>query len=155
MNIAYTNWKNDYEAEFEEHRNANYRLIYDYQDGYEYYLNSPDWVMVGDFCNFHRRGTLHIGEQITAKYEALMLNNINIFEGFCEAEFERIRVWHDYDNDFEYAKKIFQYDNMSVRYDDLTTNQKWTFQECLKRHIAEHEEHIKLFKKWDSEKKNW
>ena len=150
MNLAYKNWKENIENEFKEYRDANYRLVYSYQSDYDYYLNNPDWVMVGDFCNFHRRGTLHIPEQIYNKYEKLMLDNINIFSGFCKAEFDRIRVWHDYENSFEKSKKIFEYSGgFKVRFDDLTTNQKWVFNQELEAHLKEHEEDIELFKKLD------
>jgi len=150
MNVAYKDWKENIEKEFKEYREANYRLVYRYQSDYEYYSNSPDWVMVGDFCNFHRRGTLHIPEQIYAKYEKSLLDNINIFTGFCKDEFDRIRVWHDYKNSFEKAKKIFEYaGGFKVRYDDLTTNQKWAFKQELEAHIKKHEEDIELFRKLD------
>ena len=150
MNLAYKNWKENIENEFKEYREANYRLVYRYQTDYDYYLNSPDGVQVGDFCNFHRRGTLHIPEQIYKKYEKLMLDNINIFSGFCKDEFDRIRVWLDYENSFEKSKKIFEYSGgFKVRYEDLTTNQKWVFNQELEAYLKEHEEDIELFKKLD------
>ena len=149
MNVAYTNWKNNYEAEFEEHRQKNYRLIYRYQSEYKKYVNDPEWIQVGDFCNFHRRGTLHIGEQITAKYEKLMLNNINVFKGFCEDEFNRVCVFHDYNNAFESAKKIFGYRNMKIRYEDLTTNQRWAFKQELNKHLQDHDEEINILRRYE------
>ena len=139
MNMAYNNWKNNYEAEFEEHRKNNFKIVYSYQDDYEYYSNSSEWGMIGDFCNFYRIGTLHKGEKITAKYEELMLNDINIFAGYCKDEFKRIKVWQ-YEVPLEQAKKIFEYDNMSVRFEDLTTNQRWAFKKVLAEHLKEFDE---------------
>ena len=148
--MDYKTWKNNYEAEFEAHRKANYRLIYRYQSDYQKYLNDPNWIQVGDFCNFHRVGTLHIGAEITAKYEKLMLENIEVFEGFCLDEFNRIRVYNEVCGDdedfFGNACKIFEYSNMSVRFDDLSSEQKIVFVSALKSHLDEHEDAINLFR---------
>lgn len=154
MNKAYENWKENLEAEFEEHRNKNTKLIYDYQDGYEDYLNNPEWVMVGDFCNFVRRTALNKHEEINARYQKELLNNINIFKGFCQDEFERIRVCHRGSNFEEYAKKIFEYSGMKLRYDDLTTNQRWEFKKELKKYLEANEETIELFKKFEEFKES-
>ena len=152
MNKAYTTWKNNYEAEMKENREKNFRLVYRYQSEYEYYSNSPEWGLIGDFCNFYRIGTLHIADEINARYEKQMLDNINIFTGFCTDEFERIRVWnipYDYDNHMDYAVKIFEYSGgMKVRYDDLTTNQRYVFRKCLEEHLKSHEDDIELLKKF-------
>lgn len=154
MNASYKNWKENLEAEFEEHRNQNTKLIYRYQDGYDYYVNSPEWVMVGDFCNFVRRSALHKHEEINARYKKELLNNINIFRGFCQDEFERIRVCHRGSNFEEYAKKIFEYSGMKLRYDDLTTNQRWEFKKELKKYLEANEETIELFKKFEEFKES-
>lgn len=146
MNIAYNNWKDNYENEFKEHRENNFKIVYRYQDEYEYYSNSSEWGMIGDFCNFYRIGTLHKGEEITAKYEKLMLNNINIFSGFCEDEFKRIKVWQ-YEDPMAQAKKIFEFDNMEIRYEDLTTNQRWAFRQELDKHLDKFEEYRNILSK--------
>lgn len=147
--MDYKTWKNNYEAEFEAHRKANYRLIYRYQSEYQKYLNDPDWIQVGDFCNFHRVGTLHIGAEITAKYEKLMLEDATneILKGFCLDEFERIHVYSSSLHGETYvgeAKKIFEYSNMTVRYETLSEIQQLIFVIALGEHLEAHREDIEL-----------
>lgn len=148
--MDYKTWKDNYEAEFEAHRKQNYRLIYRYQSEYQKYVDDPDWIQVGDFCNFHRVGTLHIGEEITAKYEKLLIENDDVLKGFCLDEFERIHVYsatlHD-ETYFDEAKKIFKYDNMSVRYETLSETQQLIFIVALGEHLEAHREDIQLLEK--------
>ena len=143
--MRYETWKDNFESEFEAHRKANCRLIYPYQADYDKYHDSPNWVMVGDFCNFVRVGTLGIGAEITAKYEALMLRDDEVFEGFCLDEFERIRVYSSELRERHFsdeAKKIFEYSNMSVRYETLSETQKDIFFNALDKHLEAHKEDI-------------
>lgn len=149
--MNYTTWKNGLESEFAVHREQNTKLIYRYQDGYEDYANSSEWVMVGDFCNFVRRSALNDHKIILAKYEAILVSDLEVFKGFCEDEFERINVWsaflHD-DTSENYALNIFEYNNFKVRYEDLSDVQKSAFDSALSRHLEEHGEDITLLKKF-------
>lgn len=146
MNNAYENWINNKEQEFEEHRKNNFKIVYRYQDEYEYYSNSPEWGLIGDFCNFYRIGTLNKGEEITAKYEELMLNDIEVFAGYCEDEFKRIKVWQ-YEDPMTQAKKIFEFDNMKVRFEDLTENQQLVFKQKVAEHLKEFGEYRSILSK--------
>ena len=143
--MNYETWKKNLENEFAAHREENTRIVYNYQDEYDYYLNSPDWIMYGDFCNFIRVGTENIGAEITAKYEKIMLIEDEIFIGFVTDEFERIGLWKNKDMK-EYAKNIFEFNNMTVRFEDLTDLQKAFFEDCIKEHAYEHAEDIKIMK---------
>lgn len=153
MNTDYQTWKQNYEAEFEEHRRENCRLVYDYQSDYAYYSNNPEWVMVGDFCNFVRRTAINRGKEITAKYEEQLIANDNIFAGFCLDEFERIQLWHSQafgeDEDLETkAKKIFEYRNMKTRLETLTSEQESLFRRAITEHLLQHEEDIQTIAKY-------
>ena len=140
--MNYTTWKKSFENEFEQHRQKNTKIIYSYQTGYDYYLDSPEWIMYGDFCNFIRRGTEHIGPQITAKYENIMIENNNIFQGFIHDEFRRIKPFTEVD---ETLNKVFEYNNMNITLPELTTEQKRIFNEEKKLFKKEYEDYIKLF----------
>lgn len=145
--MDYNTWKNGLEGEFAVHRELNTKLIYSYQDGYDYYRDSDEWVMVGDFCNFVRRSALNDHEVILAKYESILVSDLDVFKGFCEEEFERIKVWsaclHDEASE-DYALNIFKFNNFEVRYGDLSDEQKCVFDCALESHLESHSEDILL-----------
>lgn len=146
--MDYKTWKTNFENEFKAHRDENTVLIYDYQDGYDYYLNSPDWIMYGDFCNFIRRGTENRGAEITAKYEALLVENLEIFTGFIKDEFKRIHPLRNID---ERLYKIFEYNNMTITPDDFTPEQTQAFNQAVTEYKEENKENIELIKRHDDE----
>lgn len=142
--MNYKKWKQAFENEFEQLRQKNTKIIYNYQPEYEYYNNSPEWIMYGDFCNFIRKGTEHIGPQITAKYENIMLKNNNIFQGFIHDEFQRIKPFTQVD---ETLNKVFEYNNMNIKLHELNTEQKRIFNKEKESFKKQYEEYIKLFQK--------
>lgn len=160
MNEEYKTWKENYEAEFAEHRKENTRLIYRYQSEYDAYVNNPEWVQVGDFCNFVRRTALNKGAEITAKYEAELIANDAIFAGFCLDEFERIHLWkteawkpEDHEDVETEASNIFEYCNMKTRLETLTPEQESLFRKAITEHLLQHEEDIQTVKRY-FERKN-
>ena len=142
--MDYKTWKQNFENEFEEHRNKNTVLIYDYQDGYDFYLNSPDWVMYGDFCNFVRAGTENRGAEITAKYEAILVENLEVFTGFVKDEFKRVHPLTEVD---ETLSQIFQFNNMAITPDDFTPEQREAFNQAVAEYKEENKEYIELLRK--------
>lgn len=142
--MDYETWKTNFENEFKAHREANTVIIYDYQDGYDFYLNSPDWIMYGDFCNFIRRGTENKGAEITAKYEALLVENLQIFTGFIKDEFKRVHPLTDID---ETLYKIFEFNNMAITPEDFTPAQKQAFKQAVNDYKEDNKEIIELVKK--------
>lgn len=142
--MDYKTWKTNFENEFDEHRKANCRIVYDYQREYNHYLNSPDWIMYGDFCNFIRRGTENRGAEITAKYEALLVENIEIFTGFIKDEFKRL---HPFRNVDETLYKVFEFNNMAITPEDFTPEQTQAFNQAVEDYKEENKEFIELVSK--------
>lgn len=143
--MDYKTWKTQYETEFDEHRKANCRIVYDYQPEYNEYLNSPEWIMYGDFCNFIRRGTQNRGKEITAKYEALLVENLEVFTGFVKDEFKRVHPLRDID---ETLSKIFQYRNMSITPDDFTPEQTQAFNQAVTEYKEANKKYIEMVSNW-------
>ena len=113
--------------------------------------------MVGDFCNFVRRTALNDHKIILNKYEKILVSDLEVFKGFCEDEFERIRVWNTFSIhsdetyfDFKRSVKIFEYSNFKIRYEDLTVEQRKIFTTALDKHIERHSEDIELLKKLEA-----
>ena len=142
--MDYKTWKTNFENEFDEHRKANCRIVYDYQPEYNHYLNSPDWIMYGDFCNFIRRGTQGKGQEITDKYEALLVENLEIFTGFIKDEFKRVHPLTDVD---ETLYKIFEFNNMSITPEEFTPEQAQAFKQAVDEYKEENKEFIELLKR--------
>ena len=142
--MDYKTWKANYENEFKAHREANTVIIYDYQDGYNFYLNSPDWIMYGDFCNFIRRGTENKGAEITAKYEEILVNNLEVFTGFIKDEFKRLHPLTDID---ETLYKVFEFNNMAITPEDFTPEQTQAFNQAVGDYKEENKEIIELVRK--------
>lgn len=146
--MKFETWKKGLESEFAVHRELNTKLIYSYQDGYDDYVNSSEWVMVGDFCNFVKKSALNDHEVILAKYEEILVSDLEVFKGFCEEEFERIKVWSAFLRDEsceDYALNIFKFNNFKVRYDDLSDEQRSVFDSALSRHFDVHSDDMELW----------
>ena len=137
--MDYKTWKNNYENEFKAHRDENTRIVYDYQSDYDYYLNSNDWVMVGDFCNFVRAGTENKGAEITAKYEAILVQDLEVFTGFIKDEFKRVHPLTDID---ETLSQVFQYRNMAITPDDFTPAQTQAFNQAVTEYKEANKKYI-------------
>lgn len=146
--MDYKTWKTNFENEFDEHRKNNCRIVYDYQREYDHYRNSPDWIMYGDFCNFIRAGTENKGAEITAKYEALLVENLEIFTGFIKDEFKRVHPLREVD---ETLYKIFEFNNMAITPDDFTPEQSQAFTEAVNEYKKANKKYIDLVKKHDDE----
>lgn len=144
--MDYKTWKTNFENEFDEHRKANCRIVYSYEDDYDYYRNSPDWIMYGDFCNFIRRGTENIGQEITDKYEALLVENLEIFTGFIKDEFKRVHPLRNID---ENLSQVFQYSNMSITPDDFTPEQTQAFNQAVAEYKEANKKYIDFVKRED------
>ena len=142
MHMDYKTWKTNFENEFEQHRKQNTKIIYDYQTGYDYYLNSPEWIMYGDFCNFIRKGTENKGPEITAKYETLLNENIEIFNGFIRDEFKRVHPFTEVDKTLN---QIFQFNNMKLTPETFTPEQTQVFNKAVTDYKEEHKEFIEIF----------
>ena len=142
--MDYKTWKTNFENEFKAHREGNTVIIYDYQDGYDFYLNSPDWIMYGDFCNFIRRGTENKGAEITAKYEEILVNNLEVFTGFIKDEFKRLHPLTDID---ETLYKVFEFNNMAITPEDFTPEQTQAFNQAVEDYKEENSEIIELVRK--------
>ena len=142
--MDYKTWKTNFENEFDEHRKANCRIVYDYQSEYNHYLNSPDWIMYGDFCNFIRRGTENRGAEITAKYEALLVENLEIFTGFIKDEFKRLHPFTEVD---ETLYKVFEFNNMALTPEDFTPEQSQAFKQAVSEYKEENKKYIDLVSK--------
>lgn len=142
--MDYETWKTNFENEFDEHRKANCRIVYDYQTEYNHYLNSPDWIMYGDFCNFIRRGTENRGAEITAKYEALLVENLEIFTGFIKDEFKRLHPLTEVD---ETLYKVFEFNNMALTPEDFTPEQQARFTQAITEYKEENKKYIDLVSK--------
>ena len=143
--MDYKTWKTQYETEFDEHRKANCRIVYDYQPEYKEYLNSQDWVMYGDFCNFIRKGTENRGAEITAKYEALLVENLEVFTGFIKDEFNRVHPLRDID---ETLSQVFQYRNMAITPDDFTPEQTQAFNQAVEDYKEANKKYIEMVSNW-------
>ena len=143
--MDYKTWKTQYENEFDEHRKANCRLVYDYQPEYSHYRNSPDWIMYGDFCNFIRRGAENRGQEITAKYEAILVQDIEVFTGFVKDEFNRIHPLTDID---ESLSQIFQYRNMKITPADFTPEQQAVFTQAVEEYKEANKKYIEMVSNW-------
>lgn len=143
--MDYKTWKNNFENEFKAHRDENTRIIYDYETGYDFYLNSPDWIMYGDFCNFVRAGTENKGQEITNKYEALLVENIEVFTGFVRDEIKRVHPLRDID---ETLSQIFQFNNMSLTPDDFTPAQTQAFNQAVEDYKEENKKYIDMVNGW-------
>ena len=141
--MDYQTWKKSFEDEFEEHRQKNTRLIYSYQPGYDYYNESPEWVMYGDFCDFIRKGTEHIGPQITDKYAKILIADNEILKGFLRDEFRRIKPFTLVD---ETLDQVFEYNNMNIKLEELTQEQKRIFDEEKRLFKKEFGKYIELLK---------
>lgn len=139
--MDYKTWKNNLENEFKAHREENTVIIYDYQDDYEFYLNSPDWIMYGDFCNFIRRGTENKGAEITAKYEEILVNNLEVFTGFIKDEFKRL---HPFRNIDETLYKVFEFNNMTITPEDFTPEQNQAFNQAVTEYKEENKKIIDM-----------
>ena len=146
--MDYKTWKTQYETEFDEHRKANCRIVYSYQSEYEYYSNSPDWIMYGDFCNFIRVGTENKGKEITAKYEALLVENLEVFTGFVKDELKRV---HPLENIDKTATELFSYRNMSITPEDFTPAQTQAFNQAVNEYKEENKKYIELVRKHNEE----
>ena len=143
--MDYKTWKANYENEFKAHREQNTVLIYDYQDGYDFYLNSPDWIMYGDFCNFVRAGTENKGKEITAKYEALLTENLQVFTGFVKDELQRVHPLTDID---ETASNLFTYRNMSITPATFTPEQTQAFNQAVTEYKEANKKYIDMVSNW-------
>lgn len=143
--MDYKTWKNNFENEFKAHRDENTVIIYDYQDGYEFYLNSPDWIMYGDFCNFVRAGTENRGKEITAKYEAILVQNLEVFTGFIKDEFNRVHPLRDID---ETLSQVFQYRNMAITPEDFTPEQTQAFTQAVEDYKEANKKYIEMVSNW-------
>lgn len=143
--MDYKTWKTQYENEFKAHRDENTRIVYDYQPEYNHYLNSPDWIMYGDFCNFVRAGTENKGAEITAKYEALLVENLEVFTGFIKDEFKRVHPLKDID---ETLSKVFQYRNMAITPADFTPAQTQAFNQAVTEYKEENKKYIDIVSNW-------
>lgn len=143
--MDYKTWKENYENEFKAHRKANCRIVYDYQREYNDYLNSPDWIMYGDFCNFIRRGTENKGAEITAKYEEILVNDLEVFTGFVKDEFKRVHPLKDID---ETLSQVFQYRNMAITPDDFTPEQTQAFNQAVEDYKEENKKYIDIVSNW-------
>lgn len=141
--MDYQTWKKSFEDEFEEHRQKNTKLIYSYQPEYEYYRDSPEWIMYGDFCDFIRKGTEHIGPSITEKYTKILIANNEIFQGFLHDEFRRIKPFTEVD---ETLDQVFEFNNMNIKLDELTQEQKIIFDEEKRLFKKEFGKYIELLK---------
>ena len=143
--MDYKTWKNNFENEFKAHRDENTVIIYDYQDGYEFYLNSPDWIMYGDFCNFVRAGTENRGKEITAKYEAILVQDLEVFTGFIKDEFNRVHPLRDID---ETLSQVFQYRNMAITPEDFTPEQTQAFTQAVEDYKEANKKYIEMVSNW-------
>ena len=153
MKISYQKWKNNKEEEMEKWRNDNYRIIYPYQDGYKKYLKSPEWIMYGDFCFFIRKSKKDEPEKINEKYNYILLINDNVFEGFCTNEMKRIHTIQEcmdgYENGLEYAKNIFKYSGIGLKYQELDDKHKKIFKKCFDEFLINNTYELGIYRKYE------
>ena len=147
--MNYNTWKSNYETEFAEYRKNNYFIAYyDFEVERELKrLNATidEFVNVGDYCNYHRKSTLNVPDEINAKYQNLFLDGINdetFLKEFVIGELERIRAFRDIDSA---ATKIFKYRNLPVTVDDFDENQLAVFNDAVAEYKEKYADEIKLF----------
>lgn len=138
--MEYEEWKTNYENELEEYRKENVKIIYDYQDEYEDYLNSPEWVMYGDFNYFIRKGSEEISAQITAKYEEYIMEDLNLFEAFVNDKIETLHPLSDIDNMLNQIFKFSGFKNISI--DTLSEEEKEIFENAKEKYKEDNAEII-------------
>ena len=146
--MNYETWKSNYETEFAEYRKNNYFIAYyDFEVERELKrLNATidEFVTVGDFCNYHRKSTLNIPDEINAKYQNLFLDGINdaeFLKDFVIGELERIRAYRDVD---AAATKIFKYRNLPISVADFNDNQLAVFNGAVAEYKEKYAAEIKL-----------
>lgn len=138
--MEYEEWKTNYENELEEYRKENVKIIYDYQDEYEDYLNSPEWVMYGDFNYFIRKGSEEISAQITARYEEYIMEDLNLFEAYVNDKIEILHPLFDIDNMLNQIFNISGFKNISVN--TLSEEQKEIFENAKEKYKEDNAEII-------------
>jgi hypothetical protein len=147
--MNYETWKSNYETEFAEYRKNNYFIAYyDFEVERELKrLNATidEFVTVGDFCNYHRKSTLNIPDEINAKYGALFVDGIKddeFFKAFLVDEFERIRPVTDVDATLS---NVFKYRNLPVAVADLDENQLTVFNDAVAEYKVKNAKYIAMF----------
>lgn len=140
--MDYKTWKNDYEAEMDKYRTENVVEIYDKTEQRKFRRENPNYDNVGLFSIFVKKDAIGKDKEILAKYENLLLNNIEAFTGFVANEFERIKPFKDVD---ERLSKIFQYQNMEVRVEDLSEEQKAIFDKAVEDYKEKYSDLIERF----------
>lgn len=138
--MEYEEWKTNYSDELEEYRNNNVKIIYDYQEGYDYYSNSPEWIMYGDFNYFIRKGSEELAYQITAKYEECLINDLDLFEAFVIDEINTIRPLFNIDDTLNQIFKFNGFKNLSL--ETLTEEQNEIFENAKETYKEENAEMI-------------
>lgn len=146
--MNYNSWKSNYETEFAEYRKNNYFIAYyDFEVERELKrLNATidEFVTVGDFCNYHRKSTLHVPDEINAKYQNLFLDGINnetFLKEFVIGELERIRAYRDVD---AAATKIFKYRNLPITVADFNATQLKVFNDAVAEYKEKYADEIKI-----------
>lgn len=143
MNKKYSNWKNEYETAINNHLKENYRIIYPYQDEYQKYTQSEEWINVGTSNDFFRAGTENITPMITRTFGKIMHNDLDIFKGLATDELNRINPLSDDDDELNNA---LNYSNFNIAYDTLSDAEKEVYEECKKAYIKANRKTIELFK---------
>lgn len=138
--MEYEEWKTNYENELENYRKENVKIIYDYQDEYEDYLNSPEWIMYGDFNYFIRKGSEEISAQITAKYEEYIMEDLDLFEAFVNDKIKTLHPLSDIDNMLNQIFKFSGFKNISI--DTLSEDEKEIFENAKEKYKEDNAEII-------------
>lgn len=139
--MDYNEWKINYKNELNEYRENNVKIIYDYQEGYDYYLNSPEWILYGDFNCFVRNGSEELPNEITEKYERLLIENINLFESFINDEINRLHPLFNVDNTLNQIFMFNGFKNLTI--DNLTEEQLVIFKNAKDKYKNDNKEMIK------------
>ena len=140
--MDYKTWKNEYEAEMDKYRTENVVEIYDKTEQRKFRRENPNYDNVGLFSIFVKKDAIGKDKEILAKYENLLLNNIEAFTGFVTNEFERIKPVTDID---ERLSNIFKYQNMEVRVEDLSEEQKAIFDKAVEDYKEKYSDLIERF----------